>query len=194
MQRGVEPEAAATIFGQVDHGNRAHLFGRLSDMVAAKLEQSPVVLSFDDVHWSDESSASALHFVARSNADRPLLGLLAARTDELRDNTAVSRALRELRQANLLEEIRLGPLPREALRELIDAHAPSAHAERLSADCGGNPCSQSSSRAPKWPATAARRSASSCRSGSRVSKATTATCCAGPQYSRHGSMPKHWRA
>jgi hypothetical protein len=80
-----------------------------------------------------------LHFVARSNAERPLLCLLAARVDELRDNTAVSRALRELRQASLLEEIRLGPLSREALRELIHAYAPGARGERLSQDCGGNP-------------------------------------------------------
>jgi len=137
--RGSDPETAETIFGTVDHGDRAHLFGRLSELIAAKLDQHAVVLCFDDVHWSDESSASALHFVARSNAERPLLGLLAARTDELRDNTAVARALRELRQANLLEEIRLGPLPREVIRELIDAHAPTARAEQLSADCGGNP-------------------------------------------------------
>jgi predicted ATPase len=97
------------------------------------------VLCFDDLHWSDESSAAALHFVARSKADQPLFCLLAARSDELRDNAAVARALRELRQADLLEEIRLGPLPTEALRELIGAHAPGARGERLSMDCGGNP-------------------------------------------------------
>ncbi len=137
--RSVAPEAAASVFGQADHGNRAHLFEGLSELLAAQLADHPVVLSFDDVHWSDESSASALHFVARSNAERPLLCLLAARVDELRDNTAVSRALRELRQVSLLEEIRLGPLSREALRELIHAYAPGARGERLSQDCGGNP-------------------------------------------------------
>jgi predicted ATPase len=115
------------------------LFGSLSGLLAAKLQTQPVVLCFDDLHWGDESSASALHFVVRSNADRPLFTLLAARADELRDNAAVARALRELRQAHLLEEVRLGPLSREALRELIDSHAPGARGERLSADCGGNP-------------------------------------------------------
>jgi DNA-binding SARP family transcriptional activator len=137
--RSAEPATAATVFGQADHGNRAHLFDSLSDLLAARLENGPVVLCFDDVHWSDESSVSALHYVARSNAGRPLFCLLAARTDELRDNAAAARALRDLRQANLLEEIRLGPLPREALRELIDAHAPGAGGERLSLGCGGNP-------------------------------------------------------
>jgi len=137
--RGVDPEAAASIFGNADRGDRRQFFEDLSGLIAARLGDRPVVLSFDDVHWSDESSASALHFVVRSNADRPLLCLLASRIDELRDNAAMSRALRELRQANLLEEIRLGPLSREALRALIDAHAPGARGERLSQDCGGNP-------------------------------------------------------
>jgi hypothetical protein len=76
---------------------------KLERALAARLGDHPIVLAFDDVHWSDESSASALHFVVRSNAERPLLCLLAARVDELRDNTAVSRAVRELRQARLLE-------------------------------------------------------------------------------------------
>jgi len=137
--RSVDPAAAASIFSNADHGDRARFFDGLSELIAARLGDQPVMLSFDDVHWSDESSASALHFVVRSNADGPFICLLAARIDELRDNAALSRALRELRQANRLEEIRLGPLSREALRELIDAHAPGARGERLSLDCGGNP-------------------------------------------------------
>jgi hypothetical protein len=137
--RSVDAEAATSVFGRAGHGDRARFFEALSELLAARLDSEPVVLSFDDVHWSDESSASALHFVARSNAERPLLCLLAARIDELRDNAALSRALRELRQADMLEEIRLGPLSREALRQLIDAHVPGARGERLSLDCGGNP-------------------------------------------------------
>jgi DNA-binding SARP family transcriptional activator/tetratricopeptide (TPR) repeat protein len=137
--RSVDAGTAATVFGQADLGNRTRLFDSLRELVAARLESEPVVLCFDDVHWSDESSISALHYVVRSNPGRPLFCLLAARTDGLRDNAAVSRALRELRQTNLLEEIRLGPLPGDALREIIDAHAPGARGERLSESCGGNP-------------------------------------------------------
>jgi hypothetical protein len=49
--------AAAAIFGNADHGDRAHFFEGLSELLAARLERHPVVLCFDDVHWSDESSA-----------------------------------------------------------------------------------------------------------------------------------------
>ncbi len=192
--RGVDPEAAASIFGNADRGDRRQFFEDLSALLAARLGDRPVVLSFDDVHWSDESSASALHFVVRSNADRPLLCLLASRIDELRDNAAMSRALRELRQANLLEEIRLGPLSREALRALIDAHAPGAAASGSARIAAAIRCSRSSWRAPSSRATAARRSTSSCRSASQASKGTTARCCAGPPCLRRGSMRRRSHA
>ncbi|MEJ2130738.1 MAG: hypothetical protein P8Y95_03735, partial [Gammaproteobacteria bacterium] len=96
-------------------------------------------LIFDDVHWCDESSAAALHYVARTNRQRPLLGVLGAREDELRDNAAVQQALRSFRHDHLLHEIHLGPLPDSAVRALIESCAPEADSERLCKECGGNP-------------------------------------------------------
>lgn len=134
---GPEPEAA--IFGPGDHPSRNRLFGGLSDLIAARARVQPVVLMFDDLQWCDESSSAALHYVARTNADQPFFGILAAREDELRDNTPLQRMLRALRQVGLLEEIKLGPLAPDALRELISTRSPQADSERLSKECGGNP-------------------------------------------------------
>jgi DNA-binding SARP family transcriptional activator len=134
---GPEPEAA--IFGPGDHPSRDRLFGGLSDLIAARACVQPVVLMFDDLQWCDDSSSAALHYVARTNADQPFFGILAAREDELRDNTPVQRMLRALRQLGLLEEMKLGPLPADALRELISTRSPQANSERLSKECGGNP-------------------------------------------------------
>jgi AAA ATPase-like protein/transcriptional activator len=134
---GPEPEAA--IFGPGDHPSRDRLFGGLSDLIAARARVQPVVLMFDDLQWCDESSSAALHYVARTNADQPFFGILAAREDELRDNTPVQRMLRALRQLGLLEEMKLGPLAADALRELISTRSPQANSERLSKECGGNP-------------------------------------------------------
>jgi len=80
-----------------------------------------------------------LHYVVRTSADLPVVFLLASRRDELRDNTPVMRALRELRQAGSLEEIDLEALAEDAVREIIGARAPQADAERLCKECGGNP-------------------------------------------------------
>jgi DNA-binding SARP family transcriptional activator len=130
---------AEAIFGGADIANRDRMFAGLSDLVAREAADRPVVLIFDDVHWCDESSAAALHYVARMNRNRPLFGVLAGRGGELRDNTTVQQALRGMRRDGLLQELRLGPLPDEALAELICEQAPGADSERLSRECGGNP-------------------------------------------------------
>jgi DNA-binding SARP family transcriptional activator/tetratricopeptide (TPR) repeat protein len=137
--RGLDSDAAPNVFAEQDLGNRDRLFGVMSDLVARQSRTRPVVLLFDDVQWCDESSAAALHYVARMNRQRPLLGILAARTGEVRDNSAVQQALRGLRHDDVLEEMKLGPLSEEAVCRLIEARAPGMDCERLSRECRGNP-------------------------------------------------------
>jgi DNA-binding SARP family transcriptional activator len=137
--RARDPALHDQIFGDTDVANRDRLFARLSDLVAREASERPVVLLFDDVQWCDESSAAALHYVARSNRGRRFLGVLAARDSELRDNAPAQQALRGLRREGVLQEIDLGPLPADALVRLIDERAPGADGQRLSVACGGNP-------------------------------------------------------
>jgi len=137
--RKLGAETMTAIFGQGEHANRDHLFGGLSDLIAIRARTQPVVLLFDDLHWGDESSAAALHYVARTNREQPLFGILASRTDELHDNAPMLRTLRELRHAGLLQEIKLGPLAEAAVREIIQTRSPDADSARLSRTCGGNP-------------------------------------------------------
>ncbi len=89
------------------------------DLIARESANRPVVLAFDDVQWCDESSAAALHYVARLNRDRPLLGLLTARDEEIRDNAPMQQALRGMRRDGLMREIDLGPLSGHALAHII---------------------------------------------------------------------------
>lgn len=119
--------------------NRDQLFAALNDLIAGQSRARPVVLLFDDMHWCDESSAAALHYVARMNRQRPLLGVLAAREDELRDNAGVQQALRGLLRDGMLSELKLAPLATAAVQALIAARAPAAYSRQLSAECGGNP-------------------------------------------------------
>ncbi len=137
--RRVELDAVPAIFDHRDHADRDRLFAALGDLIAERTRTQPVALIFDDLQWGDESTAAALHYVVRTNRERPLLGILATREDELRDNSRMLRALRELRQAGLLEELRLGPLSEDAVRELISARSPGASSDRLSRQCAGNP-------------------------------------------------------
>jgi DNA-binding SARP family transcriptional activator/tetratricopeptide (TPR) repeat protein len=137
--RSSDPALHDQTFADADIGNRDRLFSRLSDLVAKASEKRPVVLLFDDVQWCDESSAAALHYVARMNRDKAFLGLLAARDGELRDNAPVQQALRGLRRDGVLSELDVGPLTREALVRIIDERVPGADSARLSLECGGNP-------------------------------------------------------
>jgi DNA-binding SARP family transcriptional activator len=137
--RDLESGGQASLFADTDLANRDRLFARLSEFVARESARWPVVLLFDDVQWCDESSAAALHYVARVNRQRPFLSVLAARDSELRDNAPVLQALRGLRRDGLLREIELGPLAGDALVQLINERAPGADSQRLSVECGGNP-------------------------------------------------------
>jgi DNA-binding SARP family transcriptional activator len=137
--RALQPALHDQVFGGTDVGNRDRLFARLSDLVARQSAERPVLLLFDDVQWCDESSAAALHYVARMNRGRPVLGLLAARDGELRDNAPAQQALRGLRRDGMLQELDVGPLSADALVRLIDERAPGADGHRLSGECGGNP-------------------------------------------------------
>lgn len=135
---GLPEGDAAAVFDAATLDNRDRLFGALSDVIARQCQDGPLLLVLDDLHWCDDSSAAALHYIARIHRQRPLVGLLAARADELRDNAALQQALQGLRRDGLLQELSVGPLPEEALRQLIARRSPRADAERLCRQCGGN--------------------------------------------------------
>jgi DNA-binding SARP family transcriptional activator/predicted ATPase len=137
--RTTHPEAAQRIFGETQFENRDRLFSGLSELVACESAQRPTALIFDDVHWCDDSSAAALHYVARLNRECPVLGVLGARNAELQDNVPLQQALRSLRRSGLLRELDLGPLTDRSIFQLIEARVPGANSERLSGECGGNP-------------------------------------------------------
>ncbi|MGD8358904.1 MAG: AAA family ATPase [Lysobacterales bacterium] len=132
-------EAEQAVFGDQSLKRRDRLLGRLSGFIGQQARQRPVVIVFDDFQWCDESSAAALHYVTRMNRERPVLGVIAVRAGELRDNVQAQQALRELRQDRLIEDVPVDPLPEADIRRLIAERVPAADAARLSRECGGNP-------------------------------------------------------
>jgi len=132
-------QVAEEVFGGDDHDNRDRLFGSLSGYVSREAAQRPVVVMFDDVQWSDESSMAALHYVARMCRQQPVFGMLAGRDGELQDNAALQQTLRGLRHDRMLEELKVGPLSEDAIRDLIRSRAPEADANLLGRESGGSP-------------------------------------------------------
>lgn len=133
------PDAAAEIFSDKMSERRDGLLDGLSSLISKEASDGPAILIFDDIHWCDESSSAALHYVMRMNQDRPLLVVVGGRGSEMRDNMQLQQALRGLRRDGVLTEIELGPLSTETVMELIKQHAPDSDSERLSRESGGNP-------------------------------------------------------
>ena len=133
------PETAESVFGSGIAQNRESLLARIGELVAAEAGHRPIMLQFDDVHWADESSVAALHYVLRLNRERPVLAVLAARESEMRDNVALQQALRSLRREGMLRELRLGPMPADDIEALVRMRSAAAEGARLSRECGGNP-------------------------------------------------------
>jgi DNA-binding SARP family transcriptional activator len=137
--RALDPDLAERVFGGSTAQNRDRLLSGLSALLASEASARPVVLIFDDVQWCDESSAAALHYVARMNRRQPLLAVLAARDGELENNVALQRMLRGLRHDGLLRELRLCPLSPAATAQLIEQRVPGADSGSQYLACRGNP-------------------------------------------------------
>jgi DNA-binding SARP family transcriptional activator/tetratricopeptide (TPR) repeat protein len=117
---------------------REQLFGAVIQTVTGD-GSSPVLVALDDMHWSDEASADLLHKLIRAGRRMPLSVLIGARGGELGDNAAMSAVLRSLRTEGLVDEMRLAPLPVDAIAELASALAPPDQVKRIVALSGGNP-------------------------------------------------------
>ncbi len=133
-------QGSADPFTSTPRENREQLLAALSDLIAGRMGNGPLALLLDDLQWCDDSSATALHYVIRTNRQRPLLTIIAAREGDLEDNAAAQKTLRGLRREGLLTDVNLQALPEQDIRRIIESVAPdSRSSERLAAQCAGNP-------------------------------------------------------
>lgn len=119
--------------------SRDAIFSNLHQIVADKLSENPVVIVFDDIHWCDESSVAALHYILRMCSNQKLLVVATTRIIEVSFNLTVTKLIKNLRREQLLSEIVLEPLATDYIKQIIGHHAPGSDADKLSAECGGNP-------------------------------------------------------
>ncbi|MBI4574333.1 MAG: tetratricopeptide repeat protein [candidate division NC10 bacterium] len=117
---------------------KRQIFLALRTLCERRLQQGPLMLVVEDLHWADAASVELLHFLVDRLADRPLLLLLTYRPAFDASALVTSRATHTA--------IRLAPLPVADSDALLDAFfGPSAN--RLSRElrhliirrAGGNP-------------------------------------------------------
>ena len=122
-----------------EDSSRDKIFAGLSSSIGKLAAQKPVIIIFDDVQWSDESSAAALHYVVRMHRNKRVFVIIAARDQELQQNHAMLQTISGLRGDQLLQDLTLPPLRVADVKALIHRHFPSADAEQLGHESAGNP-------------------------------------------------------
>jgi class 3 adenylate cyclase/DNA-binding CsgD family transcriptional regulator len=97
---------------------------RLMDGLAALLANlalaGPVLVVLDDVHLADASSWEALHYLAHTLSDAPVLVVASARPAELAEHPSAGQVMGGLEQDGQLRRLVLSPVGRAALAELSE--------------------------------------------------------------------------
>ncbi|HEY64162.1 MAG TPA: AAA family ATPase [Caldilineae bacterium] len=121
---------------------QARLFRALSDLILAlATHRPPLVLSLDDLHWTDEATRSWLGYLGRCIKHAPVLILGAYRSEEA-DAVAALRA--ELARVGILQELPLEGLTEEEVLQLVrqlsgQTSGGEQFSRRLHRETGGNP-------------------------------------------------------
>jgi DNA-binding CsgD family transcriptional regulator len=122
---------------------KRRLFVALNQFFTGLASTQPVMLTVEDLHWSDETSLEFLHALARRCARHPLLLVLTYRHDEM--HPGLSNWLTQLDRERLAQEFVLTPLSRSEVEAMLQAifdlqrPLPAATNDALYALTEGNP-------------------------------------------------------
>ncbi|RAQ94173.1 helix-turn-helix transcriptional regulator [Thermogemmatispora tikiterensis] len=113
---GFPPSPAPTIEPERE---KRRLFIALSQFFMGEASTRPVLLTIEDVHWSDETSLEFLHYLARSSVAHPLLLVVTYRNDEM--HPGLNRWLAQLDRERLAQECLLPPLSKVEVEAMLRA-------------------------------------------------------------------------
>src|SRR4051812_8191886 len=99
--------------------DRATLYESVCRALAHLATRDPVLVVLDDLHWSDQATPELLAALAEPLGRMRVAVIAAYRTDGLPRDHALRRLRDQLRRADRLEEIVLGPLDAEASAVLL---------------------------------------------------------------------------
>jgi DNA-binding CsgD family transcriptional regulator/tetratricopeptide (TPR) repeat protein len=99
--------------------DKRRLFVALTRFFTGLADTQPVLLTVEDVHWSDETSLEFLHHLVRSSARHPLLLVLTYRHDEM--HAELRHWLAQLDRERLAHELLLPPLSKAEIEAMLEA-------------------------------------------------------------------------
>jgi predicted ATPase len=123
--------------------DKRRLFATLTHFFIGLTTKQPVLLTVEDIHWSDDTSLEFFHLLARRCLAHPLLLVLTYRNDEIHPD--LSHWLAQLDRAHLAHEIVLTALARSEVDAMLRAifglqgPAPAETLDAIYALTEGNP-------------------------------------------------------
>ncbi|MDQ3944070.1 MAG: AAA family ATPase [Actinomycetota bacterium] len=122
---------------------RRYLFNSVWEVVVRAARSRPMLLILDDLHRTDEPTMLLIQHLAERITEAPVLILGLYRDSELEAGCPLSRGLEELTRRRLARRMRLEPLPREGvaqmLADLAGQEPPPRLADVIYAETEGNP-------------------------------------------------------
>jgi DNA-binding CsgD family transcriptional regulator len=109
-------QSAAPLDPEVE---QRRLFEALTSLFLHQAQAGPVLLIVEDLHWSDQASLEFLLYLVRRMAEHPMLLLLSSRGAD--DQAGLVELLAGLDREPIAQEIRLDPLTRAEVAELLKA-------------------------------------------------------------------------
>ncbi len=85
------------------------------------IEQAPLVLAFDDIHWADSGTLALLRHLVRRMRRQPLLIVGTYREIEMEEARPFQRVFQDLNRERQMVRLKLGRLTREQTGELLAA-------------------------------------------------------------------------
>ena len=122
------------------------LFEAWVDVLAAAASTDGLLISLEDMHWSDDQTLELLRYTARRVARIPVAVVLTHRSEETEIGSSLSRFLADLRLRRLVDrELSVPPLTwtetRVMVREILSTRTlpPTAFVDELYSRTDGNP-------------------------------------------------------
>ncbi|MGE5099786.1 MAG: ATP-binding protein, partial [Deltaproteobacteria bacterium] len=111
-------DATPSPTGDPDSDKR-RLFHALAQTVATIARTQPVLLAFEDVHWSDDATLDLVFHLARSIATQPVVIALTYRGEEA--GPRLTRLVADLERARIVTQLPVEPLGRDDVGEMLRA-------------------------------------------------------------------------
>ena len=99
--------------------DKRRLFHALAQVVTALVRTQPVLLAFEDVHWSDDATLDLVFHLARSHASQPVVIALTYRGEETTPRLA--RLVADLERARVATELPVSRLSRADVAAMLHA-------------------------------------------------------------------------